>query len=73
MHTADPVSGDFSVGITGHEVLGGKKEKAVCEMTISGNIVSLLEKIVMTGRTVRFAGHVGSPAVLVDGLSVSGR
>jgi PmbA protein len=73
MHTADPVSGDFSVGITGYEVSGGKKERAVCEMTISGNVVSLLERIAAAGRAVRFAGQVGSPPVLVDGLSVSGR
>jgi PmbA protein len=73
MHTADPVSGDFSVGITGHEIRGGKKERPVCEMTISGNVVSLLEKIEAAGDRVRFAGHTGSPSVLVGGLSVSGR
>ncbi len=73
MHTADPISGDFSVGITGYEVRGGKKERAVCEMTISGNVVSLLEGIAATGSGIGFAGQVGSPPVLVDGLSVSGR
>ncbi len=73
MHTADPISGDFSVGITGYEVRGGKKERAICEMTISGNVVSLLEGIAATGRAISFAGRVGSPPVLVDGLSVSGR
>ncbi len=73
MHTADPISGDFSVGITGYEVHGGRKKRAVCEMTISGNVLSLLEGIAATGNTVRFAGQAGSPPVLVDGLSVSGR
>ncbi len=73
MHTADPISGDFSVGITGYEVHGGKKERAVCEMTISGNVLSLLDGIAATGNTMRFAGQAGSPPVLVDGLSVSGR
>jgi PmbA protein len=73
MHTADPISGDFSLGITGYEVSGGRKERAVCEMTISGNVVSLLEGIAAAGKEIRFAGHVGSPPVLVDGLSVSGR
>jgi PmbA protein len=73
MHTADPVSGDFSVGISGFEVRGGEMGRAVCEMTISGNVLSLLGGIVATGNAVRFAGQVGSPAVLVDGLSVSGR
>ena len=73
MHTADPISGDFSVGINGYEVQGGNRKRAVCEMTISGNILSLLEGISATGSGIRFAGQVGSPPVLVDGLSVSGR
>jgi PmbA protein len=73
MHTADPVSGDFSVGISGFEVRGGGRGRAVCEMTISGNVLSLLDGIVATGSAVRFAGQAGSPPVLVDGLSVSGR
>ena len=73
MHTADPISGDFSVGINGYEIRGGKKERAVCEMTISGNILSLLDDIAATGSRIRFAGQVGSPPVLVEGLSVSGR
>jgi len=72
MHTVDPISGDFSVGINGYEIRGGEKERAVCEMTISGNILSLLEGIVATGSRIRFAGQVGSPPVLVEGLSVSG-
>ncbi len=73
MHTADPISGDFSVGITGFEVQGGRKERAVCEMTISGNVLSLLDGIAAVGSAMRFAGQAGSPPVLVDGLSVSGR
>lgn len=73
MHTADPISGDFSVGISGYEIQGGKRGRAVCEMTISGNILSLLDGIAAAGNGIRFAGKVGSPPVLVEGLSVSGR
>jgi PmbA protein len=73
MHTADPVSGDFSVGFNGYEISGGERAGAICEMTISGNIVSLLEGIGSVGSDMRFVGRVGSPAVIVDGLSVSGR
>jgi len=73
MHTADPISGDFSVGINGFEISGGKRGRAVCEMTISGNILSLLDGITAAGSGIRFAGRAGSPPVLVEGLSVSGR
>jgi PmbA protein len=73
MHTADPISGDFSIGINGYGIRGGKMGSAVCEMTISGNILSLLDGIAAVGKGIRFAGKAGSPAVLVEGLSVSGR
>jgi hypothetical protein len=41
-------------------------------MTVSGNILSLLEGFVAAGSDLRFAGRTGSPPVLVDGLSLSG-
>jgi PmbA protein len=73
IHTADPVSGDFSVGINGLEIEGGDAGRPVCEMTVSGNILSLLSGIAAAGDGIRFVGRTGSPAVIVEGLSVSGR
>jgi PmbA protein len=73
IHTADPVSGDFSVGIDGFEVSAGTTGRPVCEMTISGNVLSLLGGIAAAGSGLSMIGRVGSPPVLVEGLSVSGR
>lgn len=72
MHTADPVSGDFSVGINGLRIKSGMTGQAVSEMTISGNILELLAGIRNVGREVFFAGPYGAPPVLIDGISVSG-
>ncbi|MBU8922024.1 MAG: TldD/PmbA family protein [Bacteroidales bacterium] len=72
MHTADPISGDFSVGIAGLGIEGGKRSGAVSEMTISGNILDLLGGVVEVGREIVFIGTYGAPPVLIEGLSVSG-
>jgi len=72
MHTADPISGDFSVGITGRRISAGRFAEAVSGMTVSGTVTALLGGIAMIGGSVRFSGPCGSPDVLVEGLSVSG-
>ncbi|MCK4237100.1 MAG: TldD/PmbA family protein [Candidatus Krumholzibacteria bacterium] len=72
MHTADPISGDFSVGIEGHYIHAGTVTASIGEMTMSGNILDLLQAIVEVGRDMVFIGQYGSPPVLVEELSVSG-
>ncbi len=72
MHTADPISGDFSVGINGLCIESGLTGKAFSEMTISGNILDLLAHIRNVGSEIVFIGPYGSPPVLIDGMSVSG-
>lgn len=73
VHTADPISGDFSVGIQGHRILRGEPAGAVSGMTVSGTVTALLSGIAEVGALVKFSGPCGSPDVLVEGLSVSGR
>ncbi|MBN2184390.1 MAG: TldD/PmbA family protein [Candidatus Krumholzibacteriota bacterium] len=72
MHTADPISGDFSVGISGLYIKGGKTEFAINEMTISGNILDLLSGVREIGSGLVFIGPYGAPPVLIEGLSISG-
>lgn len=73
VHTADPISGDFSFGIRGLRMRGGRPDGAVSEMTISGGVQALLEGIRMLGTELKFAGHCAAPDVLVEGLSLGGR
>lgn len=73
MHTADPISGDFSVGISGWYVKSGTLDHPVCEMTVSGNIIDTLKGIRAVGEDLVFIGSLGAPSVLVEGLSLSGK
>jgi len=72
IHTADTISGDFSVGINGFHIKGGRVEEPVSEVTMSGNILTLLCGIREVGSDLVFVGPLGSPTVSVEDISVSG-
>lgn len=72
IHTADPVSGDFSLGISGCLISGGNIISPFGEMTISGNLLELLRSVDRVGEDLKFVGNFGSPDVVVKELSVSG-
>jgi PmbA protein len=71
-HTANPITGDFSVGAVGHVVRGGVKTpfKGVI---FSGNIFELLNNVKEVGNDLRFYGACGSPSLLVEGMKISGK
>lgn len=73
MHTANPVSGDFSVGAAGIWIEHGELTTPVRGMVIAGNILELLEKIDMVGNDLRFFIGTGAPTIRVAGLTVSGQ
>jgi len=72
LHTANSISGEFSFGISGFYIERGEIQHPISQMTISGNIIDLFERIVDVGRDMRFIYSYGAPAVLVDGLSIGG-
>jgi PmbA protein len=72
MHTANPVSGDFSVGASGHWVEGGHISHPVKGIAISGNVLTLLSRLAVVGSDLRFWGRVGSPSLLIERLDVGG-
>lgn len=73
MHTANPISGDFSVGATGFWIEGGVKVFPVREATIAGNIVDLMKNVDVVGCDLRFSGRIGSPSLLIKDISVGGK
>jgi PmbA protein len=73
MHTANPISGDFSVGATGFWVEKGEKAYPVREITIAGNILDLMKNVAVVGSDIRFSGRIGSPSLLIRELSVGGK
>jgi PmbA protein len=72
-HTANPVSGDFSVGATGFWIENGKKAYPVREITIAGNILDLMKNVDAVGSDLRFSGRIGSPSLRVKELSIGGK
>ena len=72
MHTANPISGDFSVGATGYLIEGGAVTAPVKGVAITGNIVDLFRNVELVGGDLRFFGAVGAPALRISSLDVSG-
>ena len=73
MHTANPISGDFSVGATGFWIENGKKLYPVREITIAGNILDLMKNVAAVGSDLRFSGRIRSPSLLIKELSIGGK
>lgn len=71
-HTADPVSGQFSLGASGFLVERGKITRPVKSIAIAGQVVELFKSIKAVGSDLRFLGSTGAPSLLVAGMSVSG-
>ena len=72
VHTADPVTGDFSFGVEGMLIESGKISSPVRGIMIAGNIIEMIKSIEMIEDKLRFIGRIGAPAVKISGLSVSG-
>ncbi len=73
MHTANPISGDFSVGATGFWIETGKKAYPVREITLAGNILDLMKYVDAVGNDLRFSGKIGSPSLRIKELSIGGK
>jgi PmbA protein len=71
VHTADPISGDFSVGISGHWVENGEVKYPVKEAVLTGNILELFRRIETVGPDLRFYGNIGSPSLLIEEMDIS--
>jgi PmbA protein len=72
MHTADPVTGDFSVGGSGFLVERGEPTRPVRGLAIAGNLIDLLGRVAAVGCDVRVAGGTAAPSLLVEDIAISG-
>jgi PmbA protein len=72
MHTANAISGDFSVGAVGFWIEKGKKAYPVREITIAGNILDLMKHVDAVGNDIRFSGRIGCPSLRIRELSIGG-
>lgn len=75
---ANPISGDFSLQSAGFLIENGKKTTPVKSFTVAGNFYDLLKGITDVANEVELPMAVnktafGSPAVLVEGLTIAGK
>ena len=71
VHTANPISGDFSVGISGVWIENGEAAYPVKEAVMSGNILDMFKKVEEVGKDLRFYGSTGSPSLLIGDMDIS--
>ncbi len=73
LHTANPISGDFSFGAAGLWIENGRLTRPVRGMAIAGNIVELLSNVDAVGSDLEFFGSKGAPTIRISRLSISGQ
>ncbi|MBI4682234.1 MAG: hypothetical protein HY757_03945, partial [Nitrospirae bacterium] len=71
VHTANPVSGDFSVGISGLWIENGEAVYPIKEAVMSGNILDMFKKVEALGNDLKFYGSSGSPSLLIGDMDIS--
>lgn len=69
---ANPISGEFSVGVTGLIADGGELGAPIREAAIAGTILEILGSIAAVGSDLRFFGGIGSPTLVVGEMTVAG-
>jgi PmbA protein len=70
-HTANAVTGDFSVGALGHICKNGER-RPFKGVILSGNAFELLKNVKAVGNDLTFYGGFGSPSIYITGLKISG-
>jgi len=71
VHTANTISGDFSLGVTGLWVEGGEIRFPVKEAVISGNILDFFNKVAAIGDDLIFYGNMGAPSIIISDVDIS--
>jgi PmbA protein len=71
VHTANPISGDFSVGISGLWIEKGVAAYPVKEAVLSGNVLDMFNKVEGVGSDLAFYGNTGSPSLLIGAMDIS--
>jgi len=72
VHTANPITGDFSLGASGILIENGKLTRPVRGFAVAGNILELFRRMTDISNDLRYFGSVGAPSVRVSEISVGG-
>ena len=66
------VTGDFSRGASGLWIENGELTYPVEEVTVAGNLKSMLENISEIGNDLEFRGATAAPTLRLDGMTIAG-
>jgi PmbA protein len=69
---ANATTGDFSFGISGQFIEGGKIKRSVNEMNITGNFLRLWKQLIETGNDPNPYSSLQSPTLVFAGVDFSG-
>jgi PmbA protein len=70
---ANPITGDFSVGVSGLWFRGGELAEPVREVTVAAHLLEILKGIAAVGSDLRFTtGSIGGSSLLVGQMTVAG-
>jgi len=72
MHTANPISGDFSVGAAGIMIEKGQMTYPVRGITIAGNLLNFLQDIESVANDLRFYGGKAAATIRLQSISIGG-
>jgi PmbA protein len=71
VHTANTISGEFSIGVTGLWIEKGEVQYPVKEAVISGNILEFFDKVEAIGDDLIFYGNLGAPSIIISDIDIS--
>jgi PmbA protein len=71
-HGLNPVTGDISRGAFGLWLENGEIAYPVSEITIAGNLGTILNQIDMVGNDLEFRGPVSGPTLRIQGFTIAG-
>jgi len=72
LHTANPITGDFSLGATGYRIASGVAADPVRGVTIAGNVLDLFARVDGVANDLTFFGAYGAPSITVPDIQVNG-
>ena len=70
-HTANPITGDFSLGAAGFICKNGERNPFQ-GVIFSGNVFDVLNSVKEVGNDLKFYGASGAPSLYVEGIKISG-
>ncbi len=69
---SNPTTGDFSVGIQGFVVKGGRRAQPFSEVNAAGGYLDLFKQLISLGNDPYLASSTRVPSLVFEGVQVSG-